>query len=98
MEKRTINAAIQIVPLHTTKHPYEIIDKAIECIQNSGVKYQVCPFETALEGEYEEVMAVIKECQEVCFKYGADEVLVNIKLQHRKNGSVSFEEKMDKYS
>ncbi len=98
MKKRLINAAIQIVPLNGDKHPYKIIDKAIECIQNSGIKYQVCPFETALEGEYDEIMALVKECQEICFENGANEVLVNIKLQNRKDGDVSFDEKMYKYS
>lgn len=91
-----IHLAIQIVPL-SDKHPYPIIDKAIEVIANSGIRYEVGPMETVLEGTYDEVMQVVKKTQEVCFAAGANELLVNIKLHLRKHADVTWEEKMEKY-
>ena len=36
-----------------------MVDEAIDVIQKSGVRYQVGPFATVLEGNYDEVMKVI---------------------------------------
>lgn len=92
-----IHLALQIVPLCEGKHPYQIIDKAIEVIANSGVRYEVGPMETVLEGGYEEVMRIAKKAQEACFQAGAGELVVNIKLHLRRDNDVTWEEKMEKY-
>lgn len=92
-----INAAIQVIPKSNTKDIYAIVDKAIEAIDQSGLKYEVTPLETVIEGPYDQVMDTMKQAQEAAFNHGADEILVNIKLQVRKNGDVTFEEKVAKY-
>ncbi len=88
----TVHLAIQLVPI-SKEAPYPIIDKAIEVIQKSGVKYVVGPMETVLEGEYDKLMTIIKQAQEASFAAGADELVVTLKIHARKNGSVTFEEK-----
>jgi len=92
-----INLALQILPKSDTANTYEIIDKAIEVIQKSGLTYVVCPFETVMEGTYEEVMKVVKEAQDVCFKFGAIEVIANIKIQRAITHDVLIDDKMKKY-
>ena len=37
------------------------VDNAIAIIQQSGIKYEVGPFATVLEGKYDEVMKVISD-------------------------------------
>ena len=96
--KNYVNIALQVLPKSKTKETYDLVDDAIKVIQNSGLKYQVCPFETAIEGPYDEIMSLIEKVQEKCFKSGADELLVFIKIQNRKEGDVTIEEKMKKYS
>lgn len=94
-----IHLAIQIVPLKTnSEHPYAIIDKAIDLIDQSGLTYQVCAMETVIEGKYDQVMAIAKKAQEICLKEGAEELIVNIKLHIRKDGDITWMEKMEKYS
>jgi len=93
-----INLAIQVLPRSETAGTYQLVDEAIRVIQDSGLKYQVCPFETVIEGDYDAVMKVVKKAQEACFVYGADELLVNIKIQVRKDTDVTIEEKTGKYS
>jgi uncharacterized protein (TIGR00106 family) len=95
--KQNINLAIQILPKSKDLDAYAIIDKAIEAIQQSGLKYLVCPFETVIEGSYEEVMKVVEQAQEACFKAGAEELIVNLKIQRGKQHSVSIEDKIGKY-
>jgi uncharacterized protein (TIGR00106 family) len=77
-----IHFAIQIVPISTTHHPYALIDKAIEVIKESGLRYEVCPMETVIEGDYDVIMKVIKKAQEACLEAGADEIVVTMKVIH----------------
>lgn len=92
-----VNIAVQVLPKSETKEAYDLVDVAIGIIQKSGLKYRVCPFETVMEGPYDKIMYVIKEIQEACFNEGADELLVYIKIQNRKNSNVTIEDKMAKY-
>jgi uncharacterized protein YqgV (UPF0045/DUF77 family) len=94
---QTINLALQILPKTTHGNDYEVIDKAIEVIQQSGLKYMVCPFETVIEGPYDEVMDVVKRAQDICFKYGADGLIANLKIQRSRDKNVSIEDKIGKY-
>lgn len=93
-----IHLAIQIIPLNSKHHPYEAIDKAIEVIQQSGLRYEVGPMETVIEGTYEAVMETARKAQQACLLHGANELVVNMKLHLRKDGDVTWEEKMKKYS
>lgn len=92
-----INLAIQVLPKSKHGDTYALVDEAIRVIQQSGVKYRVCPFETVMEGPYDQLMAIVRDAQQACFDAGAEEVLVNIKIQHRRDGDVTIEEKTAKY-
>ena len=97
MIDKKINVAIQVLPRSAKVGTYELVDKAIEVIQKSGLKYRVCPFETVDEGYYDEIMTLLKEIHEVIYANGADEMITNIKIQTRYNEDVLIEEKMNKY-
>lgn len=92
-----VNIALQVLPSSTTKHPYTIIDKAIELIQKSGLKYRVCPFETVIEGEYDQIMELIKKIQLECLDFGAEKLLTNLKIEMSRDKDVSIEDKTGKY-
>lgn len=92
-----VNIAIQIIPIAKNKDLYPLVDKAIEVIQQSGVKYQVCPFETVMEGRYDQLMEIVKKAHEACLDAGADEVIVNLKIQRHASKEVRIEDKTEKY-
>lgn len=92
-----INVAFQILPKSDSNNTYAIIDKVIEVIQNSGLKFKVCPFETVIEGKYDDVMLLIKQAQQTCFDAGATEFIANIKMQVNKTKDVKIKDKMYKY-
>lgn len=94
--QHTINVALQILPLQTNAY-IPIIDAAIGCIQTSGLSYQVCPFETVIEGKYDEVMALIKKVQTICYEAGAIELIVNIKIHRCLDKDVHIKEKIQSY-
>lgn len=95
--KNQINLAIQVLPRSTIKGTYELVDVAIERIQKSGLNFQVCPFETVIEGSYDEIMKLVKDIHEAVYEAGADEMITNIKIQTRKNQDVYIDDKMNKY-
>jgi uncharacterized protein YqgV (UPF0045/DUF77 family) len=90
-----INAAIQLLPFGNDTEKYAIIDEAIELIQKSGMPHQVCPFETVLEGEPDDVYSLIESIRAAALKR-CDNVLINVKF-HAANRSLSFKEKLEKY-
>ena len=93
---KTVNIALQILPSSKTIHPYALVDKAIEVIANSGLKYRLTPFETVLEGTYDEIMNVVKQAQEACYEAGADSLMTYVKIQSSKE-DVTIGDKMGKY-
>ncbi|UCS93391.1 thiamine-binding protein [Echinicola marina] len=94
---KSINLGIQIVPKSNQLDTYSLVDKAIEVIKAAGVKYEVNPFETVMEGPEDELMAIAKKAQEAVLEAGADEVLVYYRMQIRKNGDVTMDEKTAKH-
>ena len=93
-----INLGIQIVPKSKTLDTYALVDKAIEVIQQSGVKHVVTPFETVMEGKQEELMTIAQKAQQAVLDAGADEVLIYYRLHIRNGGDVTMGEKIDKFT
>jgi len=97
MHNYLINASIQIVPIVQNKHPYEWVDEAIAIIQESGVKHEVGPFATVLEGTYDEVMKVLHDVNEYLYSKGCREWISNVQIQIRSGGDITGYEKTEKF-
>ena len=94
---KQVNISLQILPNSNSKHPYDIVDKAIEVIKHSGIKYRVCPFETVMEGDYDTIMEIIKKIHSTCLDFGAESCFSYVKIQIDKNKDVTIEDKTNKY-
>jgi len=92
-----VNLALQIIPLMHSEKIFAIVDKAIDCIKNSGVTYSVTPFETVMEGTLDELFEIVKGVHEVCYNAGTDELITNMKIHSSKRNDVFMAEKMAKY-
>lgn len=97
MHQYLINASIQLLPLAQDKHPYEWVDDAIEIIQQSGIRHEIGPFATVLEGTYSEVMDVVNQVNEFLYSKGCAEWITNLQIQIRSNGDMTGDEKIEKY-
>jgi uncharacterized protein (TIGR00106 family) len=97
MHQHIINASIQIVPIVQDRHPYEWVDEAIEIIKSSGIKCEVGPFATVVEGKYEEVMKVINDINEHLQQRNCSEWITNVQIQIRSNSDVTADEKTEKH-
>lgn len=93
-----INVAVQLIPQAPSKKElYAIVDEAISQIQESGMKYKVCPFETVIEGEYDEVMDLVKKIQFTALERNVEGTITNLKIQMNKNADAIIEDKIGKY-
>ncbi|MBQ7875655.1 MAG: thiamine-binding protein, partial [Clostridia bacterium] len=63
------SVAIQVLPkVSETGEVIRIVDKVIEYIASTGLKYFVGPVETTIEGDYELLMDIVKECNKICIR------------------------------
>lgn len=93
-----VNLAVQVLPLNVEQtEAIRIIDVAIACIQSSGLKHVVCPFETVVEGEYAEVMKLLNDMQDDCYKAGAQTMIINMKLHRSAVKDLHIGDKLEKY-
>ncbi|SLK08393.1 MULTISPECIES: MTH1187 family thiamine-binding protein [unclassified Paenibacillus] len=79
--------SIQVIPKTPNgenSHPY--VDRAIEVIQQSGLKYQVNPLDTTMEGELEELLEVVRKMHEVLVEAGSPSIISQIKIAHSPSG------------
>ncbi|NIS80361.1 MAG: MTH1187 family thiamine-binding protein [Anaerolineales bacterium] len=93
-ENRTVNVGVQVLPL--LEDVYPVVDRAIEVIARAGVKYEVGPMETVMEGRLDELLEIAKAAHLACFEAGAEQVVTIIKIGDRVAGT-TMEEKVRKY-
>lgn len=89
--------SIQIIP--KTKNGENVIpyvDEAIAIIDASGVKYEVHPLETTMEGDLEELFEVITKMNEKMIEMGSSNVISQVKILYQPSG-IKMETLTEKY-
>jgi uncharacterized protein (TIGR00106 family) len=64
--------------------------EAQRIIQKSGLKYELGPMCTSIEGGIDDILKVAKDVHEACFKKGARRVLTSIKIDDRRDKPLSM--------
>jgi uncharacterized protein (TIGR00106 family) len=75
-------AAFSITPLGTGESVGELVAETVRIVRASGLPNETNAMFTNIEGEWDEVMAVIKECVDTMAQ-AAPRVSVVVKLDHR---------------
>ena len=93
------SVAIQSLPAAANDEELiRIVDEVIAYIASCGYNYYVGPFETTIEGPYDELMDIVKECQHIAIRAGAPSVCAYIKVTYRPEGEVlTIEKKVSKH-
>lgn len=63
-------------------------------IQDAGLKCQLHPYGTVIEGEWDSVMAAVKRCHEVVHEMGAPRIFTTLKIGTRTDRHQTMEEKV----
>lgn len=92
--------AIQVLPeAENDKELCRMVDAAIDYIASTGLRYEVGPFETTIEGDnYDQLMDIAKECQHAVIRAGAKQVSAYIKVVYNPEREIlTIDQKIGKY-
>lgn len=99
MKQIECSVAIQVLPQVQDSQVISIVDKVIAYIASLGLTMIVGPFETTVEGDFDTLMDMVKECQRICITAGAPHVLSYVKIHYSPaNGIWSIDEKTTKHN
>ena len=91
-----VNLSFQIIPVVAEDHIYPIVDEVVSYIASQNIPYEVGPMETTMEGELDQLLAIVKEAQKICMNLGVNRVLSVIKIDYSRYG-ITMKEKIQKY-
>jgi uncharacterized protein YqgV (UPF0045/DUF77 family) len=99
MKQPEASLAIQVLPKTANgDEVIRIVDAVIAYIKSTGLTTFVGPFETTVEGGFNELMEIAKECQLICVREGAEAVSAYMKMAYNPGEGVwSIEKKTAKH-
>lgn len=80
-------------PLGKGESVSEYVARSLEIIDRSGLEYRLNPMGTILEGEWDEVFAVVRDCFEA-MRADCDRITCSIKVDYRKGPGGRLESKV----
>ena len=86
-------AEISMWPMDKGESVGAYVAGVLDVIDRSGLAYQLGPLGTCIEGEWDEVMAVITQCFEHLSKQ-SNRIACTVKMDWRKGRSGGLEEKV----
>lgn len=93
------NALVSVQILPKPAHGEDVIpfvDEAIRIIQESGVKHQVQPLDTVMEGEMDELFAIVSKMNKRMMELGCKNVIAKVKVLYQPEG-ITLETLTEKY-
>ena len=87
--------ALQILPLDNHDGRLEIIDKVIYFLQSKHSNVKVTPFETVIEGEFNDLMDSLKDCF-VLAGEDSNNIFANVKINY--GDILTTDEKIKKFN
>ena len=88
-------AELCIFPLGTGSPSVgEYLKPVLRVIEESGLKYQLCPMGTVVEGSIDEILELVKRCHEAILKAGAKRVVISLRIEDRVDKELTIEGKV----
>jgi len=89
MKQPEASIAIQVLPKTASgEEVLRIVDKVIAYLKSTGLKVFVGPFESTIEGDFNRLWDIAKECQLICIREGADSVSAYVKTAYNPSEGV----------
>lgn len=87
-------AEFSVVPVGKGESVSQYVAECLKIVESSGLPYKMNPMGTVLEGEYDDVMGVVKACHarvlEMCPR-----VVTTIRIDDRKGATGVIEKKVE---
>ena len=84
-----------IVPLGVGVSVSEYIAECQIVIKRAGLQSQMHPYGTVIEGEWDIVMGVVKQCHEKIHEMGAPRITTTLKIGTRTDRAQTMKDKID---
>ena len=86
---------IKILPLGTgSTSTSKWVADVLNVVRDSGLKYQLTPMATIVEGDVDQLFALARKIHEVPFNAGAQRVVTHIEIDDRRDKPSSMEQKV----
>ncbi|HHE54455.1 MAG TPA: MTH1187 family thiamine-binding protein [Caldithrix abyssi] len=82
-------------PLDKGESLSSYVARILDIIDQSGIPYRLNPMGTVLEGDYDEVMAVVRKCFKALEK-DCNRISMTLKMDYRKTDQSRLESKIKK--
>jgi uncharacterized protein (TIGR00106 family) len=86
-------AGFSIIPVGVGSSIGDQLSVALRIVDESGLPYKVNPMDTVIEGEWEDIISLIKKCRDEIMK-NEDRVVISITIDDRKGKPNRIEEKV----
>ncbi len=87
-------AEISVVPVGTQSASISsYVAQAVSIIKASGLKYELSSMSTNVEGDVGAILDVVRKVHEACFQQGAVRVLTAVKIDDRRDKSLTIDSK-----
>ena len=86
---------LTMIPLDKGSHFSKYVARSLDIIDKSGLEYRLNPMGTVIEGEYDQVMAVVKQCFDT-LKEDSERISVTMKLDYRSGRHSRLNSKVEK--
>jgi len=83
-----------VVPLGKGASVSPVIARVLKIVMDSGVRYKTNPMGTVIEGEWGQLMALMKKCHDEALK-DADRVVTTIKIDDYKGKGDRLDKKLE---
>jgi uncharacterized protein (TIGR00106 family) len=83
-----------VVPLGKSASVSAVVARVLKIVMDSGLSYKANPMGTVVEGEWEQVMDLIRTCHDEAMK-DADRVVTSIKIDDYKGKGERMEKKLE---
>ncbi len=82
-------------PLDKGIHLSPYVARIIDVIDKSGLPYRLNPMGTVIEGEYDAVMQVVKDCFKT-LEEDCERISVSLKIDYRKGSASRMDQKIER--
>lgn len=86
-------AEFSIIPIGSGSSIGDQLATALKIVDESGIPYKVNPMGTVVEGEWDDIIGLIKKCHDEIMKK-EERVLISISIDDRKGKPNRIEEKV----
>ncbi len=86
---------ISIVPVGTGQPSFSsYVSQACKIIEQQGLKYQITPTGTVIEGNLEQLMNVARQIHSIPFQMGAERVITSMTIDERHDRPMDMEKQV----